>query len=68
MNFVEGTTHITNSDKMKINDSRRSKYKCYFYEGGLCAHTLLNCIGSSHCKRYSENKPKKINRTKNIYY
>lgn len=67
--FVEGTTHITTGDKMKDNDHRRSKTKCFYFDKGLCVYSgkrarneivkinkdgQVICGGSAHCKRYGD--------------
>ena len=50
--FVEGASRIT---CLHAKDARRHKHWCKYYENdNHCSYSSSKCIGSSHCKYYTE--------------
>lgn len=69
---MEGTPWHAEKLTRKEGDSRRHKSRCnhYIKSNNYCQKILGKCIGSAHCRYYSEiydfdNKKNKINKAKN---
>lgn len=61
--FKQGTTHITTGDKIKANDYRRDKRRCFYYSYGRCQCNMCNltkCMGSAHCSHYNDGHIKTV--------
>lgn len=55
--FIEGTTHVTYLHK---NDENRHKSYCIYLKfDGICSMMVSKCVGSAHCKYYTEQSLKK---------
>ena len=51
---MSGTPWHVETIRKDVDDKRRHRVRCKYYNDGMCLYKSASCVGSAHCEIYND--------------